>query len=88
MIPMPAVKSIKNEKINSPTRLLDATFAFKTMQKFAGSRTQCSMQDMYIVKVKQLALYISGHKYMGGMDRLVRKQKETGEPEQSTLSSH
>ena len=87
MIPMLVAESIKNEKVNSPTKLLAATFAYKIMQKFTGGTTQCSMQDMYSVKAKYLALYISGHKYMGGMDRLARKQKATGKPEPSTSSS-
>ena len=86
MIPMPAAKTIKKEKVNIPTRLLAATLSFKVIQKFTDSKTQCSIQK-YSVKAKQLALYISGCKCMGGMDRIAKKQKATGdEPEPSTCN--
>ena len=88
MILMPAAKTIKKERVNSPTRLLAATLTFKIIQKFTDGTTQCSMQEKYSVKAKQLALYISGPKYLGGMDRLAKKGKATGDkPEPSTSTS-
>ena len=85
MVPMPAAETIKKERVNSPTRLLATTLAFRIIRKFTDGTTQHSMQDTYSVKPKQLALYILGQKYLGGTDRLAKKWKVTGdEPEPST----
>ena len=61
--------SIKKEKVNSPTHLLAATFAFKIINKFRGGTTQRKMQEVYDVKAKQLATCIMGHKYLGGAEK-------------------
>ena len=79
MILVPMASSIKNEKLNSPTRLPAATFAFKVLHKFADGTTQRKLQDMYSVRLKQLAAYITGRKYLGGADRKVRKCKASGD---------
>ena len=39
MIQMPMAKTIKKEKVNSPTKLLAATFAFRIIQRFADGTT-------------------------------------------------
>ena len=67
------------KKVNSPTQLLFATFMFKVLHKFADGMTQCKLQDMYSVRLKQLAAYVTGHKYLGGADRKVRKHKASGD---------
>ena len=40
--------------------------------------TQWRIQEMYVVRWKQLAAYIMGHKYLGRMDRKVLTQKCKG----------
>ena len=49
---------IMKEKVNSPTHLLVATFAFKMINKFGGRTMQRKMQEIYEVKVKQLASHL------------------------------
>ena len=60
---------IKKEKANSPTHLLAANFAFKIINKFGGGTKQRKMQEVYNVKVKQLATCIMGYKYLGGAEK-------------------
>ena len=67
--PDPDTPQLKREKVNSPTRLLVATYTFKIMNTFSDGTTQQGLQERYQVKAKQLATCITGKKYMGGMDR-------------------
>ena len=69
MTPAPSSETLKNEKVNSPTRLVAATLAFKILNKFTSGTTQRKMQDRYDVRPKQLALYLTGRRYLGGSDR-------------------
>ena len=73
MIPDASSDSIKKENHNSPTRLLAATLAFKILKRFGQGMTQRNMQELYNVRPKQLALCITGRKYLGGTDRRARK---------------
>ena len=79
MIPDPSSDIMKKEKQNSPTRLLAATLAFQLLKKFGQGTTQRNMHELYDVKPKQLALCITGRKYLGGTDRRVRKRRASGE---------
>ena len=56
----PKSKHLTNEKPNSTTHLLAATFAFKILKKFANGTTQREMQEIYIIRPKQLAVCITG----------------------------
>ena len=85
MIPDPSSDIMKKEKQNSPTRLLAATLAFQLLKKFGQGTTQKNMHELYNVKPKQLALCITGHKYLGGVDRRARKRRASSE-EPSTSS--
>ena len=76
--PDPNTPQLKKEKVNSPTRLLAATYTFKFVNTFADGTTQRGLQEWYQVKAKQLATCITGRKYMGGTDR---KQKMSGSEE-------
>ena len=69
MIPVPSAESIRSEKMNSPTPLLVATLAFKILHKFVNGTTQRKMQEKYNVRPKQLALYLTGRRYLRGLDR-------------------
>ena len=60
---------LKKEKINSPTRLPVATYAFKIINRFGKGTTQQSLQERYQVKAKQLAACITRRKYLGGTDK-------------------
>ena len=72
---------LKNEKVNSPTRLLAATYAFKIINTFSDGTTQQGLQERYQVKAKQLAACIRGKKYMGGTDRKrKRSRSDEGDP--------
>ena len=74
---------LKKEKINSPTRLLAATYSFKIVNTFADGKTQRGLQERYQVKAKQLAACITGRKYLGGTER---KRKRSGSDEGATSS--
>ena len=84
--PDPNAPQFKKEKINSPRRLLAATYTFKIVNTFGGGTTQTQMQMRYSVKAKQLAACLTGHKYLGGTERkAARKCRLSGE-EPSTSS--
>ena len=76
--PSPSSELIKKEKINSPFWLIAATLAFKTLNKFTTGTTQRKMQERYDVRPKQLALYLTGRRYLGGSDR---KRRLSGQEE-------
>ena len=69
MIPDPTSRSLKDEKINSPTRLLAATWAFRISNVFGKGTTQRKIQELYSVRAKQLVACIMGRKYLGSTDR-------------------
>ena len=85
MIPDASAESIKRESGNSPTRLLAATLAFHILKRFGQGTTQRNMQELYEVKPKQMALCITGQKYLGGAARHAKKRRASGE-EPSTSS--
>ena len=88
MIPEATLKEFAQEKPNSTTRLLAATFTFKTLKRFGEGTTQCELQLLYQVRPKQLALCITGWKYWGGTDRkaLVKKRKPTDDEAEPSTS--
>ena len=69
LLPDPNAPQLKKEKINSPFRLLAATYAFKVINKFGNGTTQRGLQKQYQVKAKQLAVCITGKKYLGRTDK-------------------
>ena len=76
MIPDARSKLIKNEKFNSPTRLLATTLALKLLNKFGTGTMQRRLQEIYEVRAKQLATCITGRNYLGGTDRRKRKASD------------
>ena len=81
--PDPNAPQFKKEKINSPTRLLVATYSFKIVNAFTDGKTQRGLQERYQVKAKQLAACITGRKYLGGTER---KRRRSGSDEGATSS--
>ena len=69
MVPNPTAKLLKNERINSPTRLLAVMWAFQIMNVFGRGTIQRKMQEAYSVQVKELAACITGKIYLGSTDR-------------------
>ena len=69
MMPNPTARSLKDEKINSLTRLLVATWAYRVSNVFSKGTTQCKIQEVYSVWAKQLVACIMGRKYLGGTNR-------------------
>ena len=55
LAPDPRASLLSKEKINSATRLLAATYAFKILNKFRHGMMQRQIQEEYQVKPKQLA---------------------------------
>ena len=76
--PSPSSELIKKEKRNSPFWLIAATLAFKTLTKFTTGTTQRKIQERYDVRPKQLALYLTGRRNLGGSDR---KRRLSGQEE-------
>ena len=79
MIPDASSDIMKKENHNSPTRLLAATLAFKLLRRFGQGTTQRNMQELFNIRPKQLALCITGCKYLGGTNRRAKKQRASGE---------
>ena len=79
---------LTQEKPNSITRLLATTVSFKILNHFADCTTQWEQQETYGVRPKQLALCITGRKYMGGKDNttLERKQRASGDDAEASSS--
>ena len=65
MMPNPAANTIKDEKINSPTRLLVATWAYRISNIFGKGTTQRKIQELYSILAKQLAACIMGRNIWG-----------------------
>ena len=80
---------LRKEKTNSSTRLLVATYSFKILNNFGGGATQRQIQEEYQVKLKQLALCLTGKKYLGGSDRkaIARKRWASDEPDEPEPST-
>ena len=78
MTPAPSSEILKKDKINSPFHLVAATLAFKILNKFTDGTTQKKIQGRYDIKPKQLALYLTGRRYLGGSNR---KRRLSGQDE-------
>ena len=83
MVPDAKSKFIKKEKPNSLLCLLAATSAFKILNFFRKGVTQRKLQEVIDVKTKQLALCITGRKYMGGSERKRKASRSEDEPSTS-----
>ena len=88
MVPVATSGRLAQEKPNSVTRLLTATLSFKVLNHFADGTTQKEQQETYGVRPKQLALCITGRKYLGGEEKvtLERKQRASGEDPETSSS--
>ena len=69
LLPTPTARTLRDEKINSPTRLLVATWAYRVSNVFGKGSTQRKIQEVYSVRAKQLSACITGRKNLGGADR-------------------
>ena len=69
LLPTPMAQTLRDEKVNSPTRLLAATWAYRVSNIFGKGSTQRKTQESYSVRAKQLAVCITGRKYLGGAER-------------------
>ena len=87
MIPIASSGRLVQERPNSMTQLLAATMSFKILNRFGDGMTQRELQQMYGVRPKQLALCITGRKYMGGTDRRSFKSKRRDSGDNNKASS-
>ena len=83
MIPDAESQFIRKEKPNSLLHLLAAISAFKILHFFRTGVTQRKLQELFDVKAKQLALCITGQKYMGGSERKRKSSRSEDEPSTS-----
>ena len=88
MVPSAESQFIKKEKPNSPLHLLAATLAFKILNFFGMGVTQRKIQEAFNVRAKQLALCITGQKYMGRSKRKQRSSRSEEEPSMSKRPAH
>ena len=86
MTPNTGSQYIRNDKPNSLTRLLAATLAFKILNKFGAGLTQRRLQETYEVRAKQLAICITGCKYMRGSDLKQSAQKRKAPDDEPSTS--
>ena len=83
MLPNPMARTIQDERINSPIRLLVATWAYRVSNIFGKGSTQRKIQEAYSVRAKQLSACIMGRKYLGGADQ---KRRLSGNDEGASTS--
>ena len=69
LLPTPMARTLCDKNINSPTRLLVATWAYRVSNVFGKGSTQRKIQELYSVQAKQLSACITGREYLGGVDR-------------------
>ena len=69
LLPTPMARTLRDEKVNSPMRLLVAAWAYRVSNIFGKGLTQRKTQESYSVRAKQLAACITGRKYLGGAER-------------------
>ena len=69
MMPNPMANTLKDERVNGPTRLLAAMWVYRISNIFGKGTTQWKIQELYSMQAKQLAACIMGKKYLGGADR-------------------
>ena len=79
IVPSAESQFIKKEKPNSPLHLLATTLSFKVLNFFGMGVTQRKIQEIFEVRAKQLALCITGQKYMGGNERKRRSSRSEEE---------
>ena len=60
LLPTPTARTLRDEKINSPTRLLAAAWAYRVSNAFGKGSTQRKIQEIYSVRAKQLSACITG----------------------------
>ena len=89
LTPDPDAALLMKEKANSATWLVAATFTFKVLNKFGNGTTQRKVQEMYLVKAKQLVACITGMKYLGGVDRKAqtKKRKTPNDDPEASIST-
>ena len=83
MVPSAESQFIKKEKPNSLLCLLATTLSFKVLNFFGMGVTQRKIQEIFEVRAKQLALCITGQKYMGRSERKRRSSRSEEEPSTS-----
>ena len=89
LLPSPTARTLRDEKVNSSTRLLAAAWAYRTSNIFGKGSTQRKMQETYSVRAKQLAACITGRKYLGGAERKRRLSgADDGTPHQRKSRDH
>ena len=66
MMPDPTSRSLKDEKINSPTHLLAATWAFRISNIFGKGTTQRKIQDVYQCAGQAVGGLHNGEEISGG----------------------
>ena len=87
MMPNPTARSLKDEKINSPTRLLAATWAYRVSNVLSKGTTQRKIQEVYSVQAKQLVACIMGRKHLGHTNRKRRLSRPDEGPSTSKKPS-
>ena len=89
LLPTPMARTLRDEKINSPTRLLVAAWVYRVSNVFGKGSTQRKIQELYSVRAKQLAVCIMGRKYLGGVERKRRLSRaDDGPPHRRKLRHH
>ena len=78
LLPNPNAESLKWEHKSSPTKLLAGVIYYLIRKNFGGGCTQTLVISHFNSKPKNVALCITGQKYLGGKDKqLATKHKTT-----------
>ena len=74
----PMMEAMRHQNINSLTRLLAATLAYKLLKKFGAGTTQKEMQERYGVRPQTISLLYNGKKIPRGHGQNVNRKKMQG----------
>ena len=69
LLPNPDAHSLKREDKSSPTKLLAGIIYYLIKKNFGGGCTQTLIVNHFNIKPKNVALCVTGRKYLGGKDR-------------------
>ena len=69
LLPNPMAKSLKQEPKSSPMRLLARVAYYQVRKNFGGGCTQMLVVNNFDLKLKNVALCITGQKYLGSKDK-------------------
>ena len=79
LLPNPMAESLKREPKSSPMRLLAGVVYYQIRKHFGGGCTQMLVVNNFDLKSKNVAVCITGRKYLGSKDKQASTKHKTAE---------